>query len=401
MAAKKATKTTAKKSTSSSKTTKTTEKKKVEDKPMSSTFSVEKKPLKDTRLDTPVPEIDQSNKTTAKIIELFDGFLETNKGEILAAMFDLCFKINCFYDSRLIEKIIFKYGGEDRKIWPMYYIEIILKHEWYKGKNFRGQINRENFEKIYSEQLDLLSLSEDDKKNRQQIMSILGYDPFKEDAMEDRPQLYRDLSGMLTENMRKDVAKQKAAVEVVRNYMNITKYQQRVTTLMSSGRVDDETQKQIDQYLTVIARVQSSVNQTTKENGFTGGKTIGSNGRGMLSDVMLQVEEQGYDDGITNFYDIATSKSIGEVATISSKALLAQVKLQGSDYTDILTQQCQLVQEAQLKARKAVEMARLAKSKLTKEQLLVELENDYRKKGISEDEIGEFIQREYKLWNGK
>ena len=38
---------------------------------------------------------------------------------------------------------------------------------------------------------------------------------------------------------------------------------------------------------------------------------------------------------------------------------------------------------------------------IQKQKLLEELEGEYRKKGISEEEIQEFISREYKLWDGK
>ena len=245
------------------------------------------------------------------------------------------------------------------------------------------------------------SLSEDDKKNRQQIISIIGYDPFKEELPSDKPQLYRDLTGLLTDNLRKDITKQKAAIEIVKNYSTIAKYQNRVSDLLKAGEVDPETQETIDNLLAMIAKIQAIINATSKENGFSTGKTLGNGGRGMLSDVMNQVENQYYDDGITNFYDQATSKSIGEVAEISFRAQLNQVKLSGTDYADILSQQVEIVREAQKTVKDSLEALRICKGKITKQKLLEELEGEYRKKGISEEEIQEFISREYKLWDGK
>ena len=83
------------------------------------------------------------------------------------------------------------------------------------------------------------------------------------------------------------------------------------------------------------------------------------------------------------------------------KALLNQVKLSGTDYTDILTEQVAIVKKAQEEARKAAEALRLCRAKITKQKLLEELEGEYRKKGISEEEIQEFISREYKMWDGR
>ena len=50
-----------------------------------------------------------------------------------------------------------------------------------------------------------------------------------------------------------------------------------------------------------------------------------------------------------------------------------------------------MVREAQQVAREAKEALRLAKEKIVKQQLLKELEKEYRKKGISEKEIEQFI----------
>ena len=66
----------------------------------------------------------------------------------------------------------------------------------------------------------------------------------------------------------------------------------------------------------------------------------------MLSDVMNRVNDYGIDEGVVNFYDIATSRAIEEVANISFKAQLNQVGLSKTDYADILSQQSKIVREA-------------------------------------------------------
>lgn len=316
------------------------------------------------------------------------------------ALFDYCYRYNVFYDSQLARHILFS-SEKALEQMPELYIRYLEADPKYSGLTFRSQLKRENFEKVYSEDLSLLSLSEDDKKNRQQIISIIGYDPFKEELQQDKPQLYRDLTGLLTDNLRKDITKQKAAIEIVKNYSTIAKYQNRVSDLLKGGEVDPETQETIDNLLAMIAKIQAIINATSKENGFSTGKTLGNGGRGMLSDVMNQVETQYYDDGITNYYDQATSKSIGEVAEISFRAQMNQVKLSGTDYADILSQQSEMVHEAQRVSKDALEALRICRSKITKQKLLEELEGEYRKKGISEAEIQEFISREYKMWDGK
>lgn len=337
-------------------------------------------------------EIEQERALYATLVEKYGGTHED-------ALFEFCFHKNIPYVASLVNLLLATRTDEVLGQMPQLYIDSVRGDFQYKDIGFFDQLQRENFDHIYKEKLSLSALSEEDKKNRMAVIDILCYDPFKDDAPEDRPQLYRDLTAMLSESMRKDVAKAKAALSIVRGYNNLEKYQRKINELMQGAGADDDTQKTLDQYVKVQKTLQDSINTTAEKNNFTV-KGIGTAGKGMLSDVMNQIEEKGIDEGITNFYDIATSKAIEEVANISFKAQLNQINLSKTDYADILTKQVGLVREAQSIARKAQEGIRLAKEKIVKQRLLLELEADYRQKGIDENEIQEFIDREYNLYDG-
>ena len=327
----------------------------------------------------------------------WDLLLEKHDGKPDRAIFEYCFNHNICYSLSTYKKLK-KEKQDDLKL-PEDYEEAIKADENYSQVTFFSQLRQENFEKVYSDQEYLFSLSEEDRKNRQTIMEIFAYDPFKDESGSDKSQLYRDLAGMSNEAMRKDVAKQKAAINIVRTYGNIEKYQRQATAITVSGQVDEDTQKQLDQLLKTIANLQNSVNATAEKNNFAV-KGIGSNGRGTLSEVMDEIDMKGIDEGVTNFYDIATSKSIEEVSVISTKALLNQVGLTKTDYADILASQCQIVHECQKKTRQAFEALRLCKEKIKKQKLLDELARDYKKKGIAEKDIEEFINTEYEVKDG-
>ena len=344
-------------------------------------------------------EVVEKQITPPEQVEFLELLQKYNK-DYFKATFEYCFKHNIFYNSKIVTLLTVSSDIDQVINFPRLYLDTLDVDIDYKGQTFFDQLQLENFEKIYSEELSLSNLTESDRKNRQQVIDILSYDPFKDDDPLDKPQLYRDMATMLTEGMRKDVAKAKAALSIVRGYNNLEKYQQKITEIMRSGNVDEDTQKQLDQYMRIQKTIQDSINTTADKNNFTV-KGIGSNGRGMLSDVMNQIEEKGIDEGVTNFYDIATSQSIEEVANISWKAGLNQINLSKTDYADILGDQANIVRECQEKARKAEEALRLAKEKITKQELLEELAMDYRKKNISEEEIEEFINREYRLYDGK
>lgn len=317
------------------------------------------------------------------------------------AMFEYCFKHNIPFVSFIYDNLM---KGKDDELFdrlPHIYVETVKEDPHFKDLTFFDQIQYENFESVYGKAVVEVGLSEDSRRDRQQILNIIGYDPFEKNPIEDKPQLYRDLTGMLTDSMRKDVPKAKAAVEVVTGYNNIRKYQDKVNQLINSGNSDKDTQEQLDSLLGMIAKIQASVTATSEKNGFSSGKTVGNNGRGMLSDVMNTVDEHMYDPGITNFYDIATSKSIQEISDISFKSMFNQVKLTGQEYAEMLVEQNKIVREAHSKMRELKEALRIAKSLIVKDKLIQQLTEEYRKKGISESDIDEFISREYQMWDGK
>lgn len=327
----------------------------------------------------------------------FEALLKKYNTDYRKSIFEYCFLNNIPYSEKIFKKL---YDNElSWAKFPEIYVDTIKEDIKYKDIDFLSQLSIDGFEKIYNEKEYSNSLTEEDRKNRQIVIEVFSYDPFISEPEIDKPQLYRDLAGLSNEAMRKDVAKQKAAISIVRSYGNIEKYQRKVAELTSSGDINEETQKLMDQYLTLISKIQTNINQTAEKNNFTV-KGIGSNGRGMLSDVLAQIDERGIDEGVTNFYDISTSKSIEEIANISMKAQMNQISLSKTDYVDILNEQCNLVIKAQKIAKDAQEALRLAKYKIKKQELIDELEEDYRKKGISEEEIKDFISREYNLYTG-
>lgn len=347
-------------------------------------------------------EIELGEKQTEEYRDILRSHKYGDDGtQYKKAMFEYCFKHNIPFVGEVYDALM---KGKDDDLFdrlPHIYVETIKEDPRYKDITFFDQIHFENFEKIYSESVVMASLSEDDKRNRQQILNIIGYDPFEKNPAEDKPQLYRDLTGMLTDSMRKDIPRAKAAVEVVTGYNNIRKYQDKVNQLINSGQSDEDTQKQLDSLLGMITKIQTSVTSTSEKNGFSSGKTLGNNGHGMLSDVMNTVDEHMYDPGITNFYDIATSQSIQQIADISFKSMFNQVKLTGQEYAEMLVEQNKIVREAQSKMRELKEALRIAKSLIVKDKLIQQLTEEYRKKGISEEDIDEFISREYQMWDGK
>ena len=330
--------------------------------------------------------------------EAYQKAASENRGDPIGAIFRFCFDRNVFYHEKYAKACVA--DGALMASLPESYLDMVNGNPSLKGLTFFSQIKREGFEAAYAEELDALDLAPEDRKNRQQILSIVGYDPFLKEPLEDRPQMYRDLAGLLNDSMRRDVPKRNAAIEVVRDYATIGRYQRRMASLEMSGNDNKETREAIDNCIKMISKMQDTINKLTKENGFSSGKAIGASGRGGLSEVMSMCEEKGYDPGTANIYDIETSNAIQEVARISTEAMLNQVCLTGTDYAEILTAQCKKVLEFRDAAMRALEGMRIAESKLEKQAILEEYRGELMAKGIDEADILEILNQEIRMYDG-
>ena len=349
-------------------------------------------------------ETEKASEKSKKASNDSDHYLELvqkNGGDHKKAIFEYCYINNIPFSGDVYDTLV-KSGDDEIFVkFPKLYVDTIKADFRFNDVTFFSQLKMENFEFIYQEDFLIAGLPEESRKDREQIIKIIGYDPFQEHPMEDKPQLYRDLTGMLTDSMRKDIPRAKAAVEVVTGYNNIRKYQNRANEIISSGQLDADSQKQLDRLLEMVAKIQKSVNDVSKENGFTNSRSLGSSGKGILSEVMNSIEEHSYDPGVPNYYDVATSKSIEQINDISVKSMLNQVKLTGQEYVEMLAEQNKIVRESQQKMRAMKEALRLAKEAIKKQELLDQLKEEYRKKGISEEDIDEFINREISMWDGR
>ena len=325
--------------------------------------------------------------------DLFLKLRQKYGGDAEKAFFEYCFRANLVYDRFLWNTVVSQGGSEYMDSLPESYEALVKSDSKYADKTFFGQIKLNNFIDLTKDDLVENGLTKQDKEYRTKIMKITGYDPFTEYSLADRPDMYRSLATMLTEDMKNDVPKQKSAISMVQNYTNLDKYQKQLRLMAESGTDDSKAYKDLSD---MVVKMQASLNQTGKENNFTGSKAIGG-GKGTLSAVMDKINQEGIDVGQVDYYDIKTCASLEKVADHSFHAMFDQLKLQDSDYKEILAGQCDLVRKATKAAWEAREELRLLKAQIKKQALLEELAQEYVQKGLSLKDVDEYLDKEYIL----
>lgn len=353
------------------------------------------------------------------VAKYYEKLLEHFEGNINKAMFQLCYDFDFYYDQYLIDKLVFwKYHDgsthPDNKF-PDTYLKLLTnvgKANPYKGKTLFSQIGYEVFQQIISGQYDFAArkkqieqqkqlelentLSKEDRVHRSKILATYLYDPFEDYPVEEKSNLYRSLFMMLDETIAEDLPRQRAALEIVKNYINLEKINAKLQEVIQSEDSSKEAADNIAKWSEAQAKLAGIIEKQARENGFSM-RYSGSAGKGSgtLSGVQKELLE-GYDDDIlTNYYDIKTSTSIKHIADISSKSITEQLELGENDYVDMIKEQKEYIQRITAENDKLAEELRLIKAKLTKGRLLRELKQEYISKGIDPEEIDMILEDEY------
>lgn len=332
-------------------------------------------------------------KCTAKFYKIL--LEEDPEHDEIKTMMKLCYINDIYFDHALLKQLIME--GKNRNF-PDSYFEIVCDklNEDYTGLSFDQQMEYLLIDKYTQFREDEMKLTKEDLENRKDIIATFLYDPFEKEPIERRPSLYRDLSQMIDESMKNDLVRQKAAITVVKSFEQMSRFDEALAQLTVSPESITEHAAEIESLNELRTEQQRIVTNFCKDHGFSSKyANAKSKGAGTLSGAMREMTEENYDDAITNYYDIATSSSIQHIADISVASIVKQLNLSEQDYLLAMREQADYLRKVEKELADTKEALRLMRAKEIKGRLLDELEQEYRDKGLSPEEIKELMEREY------
>ena len=327
-----------------------------------------------------------------KLFEYFLGlYKKTDK-----ALFHFCASLDLYYNPELIKDITVA----DMKIFVSKYYDLISKG---KGGFIYGFGDSKSvFLQNSEEAVDDSGLSDEDNKNRMDILSNFHYDPFENEPLQERKKLYRNLCTMSDPAMVNDLVKQRAAIEIVRTFSRIDRWTEAINELSSDPQTMLQNNRDIKILIDAKAKETDMITKFSKDHGFAERyATAKSKGAGTISATIRDMEEFQYDDGKVNFFDIKTSASISQAAEISSNAIFKQLALSEADYVDMLKRQKQKLEDLYKENDRLKEENRMVYKQITKQELLEELVEELKQKGMSNDEITGLVESEIKVKKSK
>lgn len=260
--------------------------------------------------------------------------------------------LNSLYDSSIQESQNENTGKTKSNAWTAYIKNVSMKN--YIGLTFwDSDMFKEKV--IYEDEKtvdDVIKGRENQDtyseftKNKNDVVRLLGYDPFEKEAISDQPFLYSQLVGLLdsSEDANDDMMRTASAISIVRAFLQQTKIDNAISSYMSDIRKlqnNSATIKSLQQSkkdLTSIIKdlaAESCISLKNNKNAKKGENT--------WTGKIKKIKDLNLREGEVNGFDIGTCRGMQQVMDMSNASILKALRLDESEYSDMVAEQRQTI----------------------------------------------------------
>lgn len=203
-------------------------------------------------------------------------------------------------------------------------------------------------------------VAEELKRNRRDVVRLVGYDPFEKEQFEDKPLLYAQTVGYLDMGGNNDDAMRTSSViTIVRGFLQIQKLDDMIAQAMINANKTG-TSGEIKAYLDAKQKISSTISQLAEQNCISlKHNKNNTKGENTWTGKVRIMKEMNLREAEVNIFDAETARGLAQVADISNASILKQINLDENDYVQMLTEQKKTIEDLNKKANEAIEKARL------------------------------------------
>lgn len=268
--------------------------------------------------------------------------------------------INDLYDSSIQEAMNENTGKTKNNAWTSYIKNVAMKQ--YVGKTYKdSDMFRERI--VYEDEQTPETLLEgredqdtyvDFLKNKKDVVRLLSYDPFEKESLSDQPFLYSQLLGLLdsSEDANDDMMRTASAISIVRGFLQQQKIDDTVSKLMSDIKELQKNSATIKSLQDSKAKITGVIKDLAAESciSLKNNKNT-KKGENSWTGKIKKIKDLNLREGEVNGFDLNTCKGMRQVMDASNQSILAQLRLDESEYSDMLAE----MRETVVKLREQVE----------------------------------------------
>jgi hypothetical protein len=304
------------------------------------------------------------------VVDLY-GFLVNKYNDCKVALYFLCRLLDVYFDSSLYYSAEQQANNSNSNIAQIYFQKCNSLFQ-YAGKTFSEStpLDSNGNSNIFETEIKL-EMTDEDRQNKEDIIRIIGYDPFENENPADKKYLYNSLIDYLDQDTVDDTFKLPICIEIVKSFNQIDKINQAMAIVTADV---NNIQNQTGGIKTLVEskeKIYRSILAMAKDNGISvNHNNKKSKGGNTLNGIVKKLNEIGLSSAEVNLFDLETCEAMKQIADFSNKSILEQLMWDENDYTDMITQQKNLIKKLDDELIKLREDNRILKIKLNMSEVI-------------------------------
>ena len=185
------------------------------------------------------------------------------------------------------------------------------------------------------------------EKNRKDVIRLLGYDPFEGEKIEDQPLLYSQLIGYLDNggDGNDDMMRTSSAITIVRGFSQQAKIDDKIARAMANTSSNPAELKTL---LDAKKNLSATISQLAEQSCLSlKHNKNASKGENTWTGKIKKLKDMDLRDAEVNGFDIGTCRGMQQVLEISDASILKQLRLDESEWSDMVADQRTMIVELQ------------------------------------------------------
>lgn len=199
-------------------------------------------------------------------------------------------------------------------------------------------------------------------KNKKDVVRLLSYDPFEQEAVSDQPFLYSQLLGLLDAggDENDDMMRNASAISIVRGFLQSSKIDNAIANLMINIKDIDKNSATIKSLQESKSKITGVIKDLAAESCISlKNNKNAKKGENTWTGKIKKIKDLDLRQGRVNGFDIETSKAMRQVMDLSHKSILQELKLDETDWSDIVAEQRDMIVKLQRKLDQYMEISRI------------------------------------------
>ena len=268
-----------------------------------------------------------------------------------------------------VEESMNEFSGNKRNFYGCYMKNIQMQA--YAGKRFQDSDMFKNPKQLYEDEMDEkdvvssragMDTYENFQKNKEDVIRLLDYDPFEHESVKDQPLLYSQLLGMLdTEGeANEDMMRIASSVSIVRGFLQQSKIDDSITKMMSDPLKIHENSANIKSLESTKGDITRNITSLAAENCISlKNNKRSKKGENTWTGKIKKMKTMNLRESEVNGFDIWTCKGMQQVIEMSDASIMKQLKLDESEWSDIVAEQRELLRKTQDDCQHYKEISRI------------------------------------------